>query len=319
MANGDKKDLGRNEYTAMSLYQLLGAPLRALVDAESHAAEATASFIARVGFERSGPGAGVREGATAAPPAGGVTAPAPAAPAAPGGDGWRELGALRMAHLHHTSRDGAVHVIDVPVLSLMPVPALQIKEATVDFAVKVVDTVPLPRDASGPRGVLDPPTMIDLKGSLGRQGAGAAGTRHSETQMHVKITMQQSDVPSGLARLFNLLDQHVTAERLARVEASPSPVVLAPEEQAVVTLTVRDERGELAPGLALSFRVIDAGAVPPLTFEPAQVEAGPGGKATVTVRCARGVARGRLSVACRALRDGKDVELATFPVEIRAP
>lgn len=290
MSNGEKKDLGANEYTAMSLYQLLGAPLRALVDAESHAADATASFIARVGFEASA-----------------------------GREDWRELGALRVAHVHHTARDGAVHVIDVPVLSLMPIPALQIKEATVDFAVKVVDTVPLRADPATRRGDLDPPTMIDVKGSIARQGPGASGTRHAESQMHVKITMQQADVPSGLARLFNLLDQHVTAERLARVEASPSPVVLAPGDRAAVALTVRDERGELAPGVGLSFQVVDAGAAPPLAFEPARVETGPGGKATVTVACAPGVASGRLRVACRAVREGEEIELATFPVEIRAP
>ncbi len=40
------------EPTALSFYQLIGAPLYALIEAESYAADATAQFIERVGFER---------------------------------------------------------------------------------------------------------------------------------------------------------------------------------------------------------------------------------------------------------------------------
>lgn len=311
MANGERK--GSTEYTALSLYQLLGAPLRALVDAETHAADATASFIAKVGFEP-GPTAAAAEAGTPA-------APTPAAGPSGGLEAWGELGKLRMAHFHHTAPDGSVHVIDVPVLSLVPIPALQIKEATVEFAVKVVDTLPIAaRPADRRLGLLDPPPAVDLKGSIARQGppaaspGGATGTRQSETEMHVKVTMHQADVPSGLARLFNLMDAHVTADRVVRMEVSPRALSLARGEKKPVTVVVRDARGELAAGVPLGFRALDVGGDVPFGFAPAQPKTDDAGQAVVDVTCANAPV-GRQRILVHQLDD--PAVSATLQVEVR--
>jgi hypothetical protein len=309
MANGERKG---SEYTALSLYQLLGAPLRALVDAEAHAADATASFIAKVGFEP-GPSAAVAEAGTPA-------TPATTSATAGGLDAWGGLGKLRMAHFHHTASDGAVHVIEVPVLSLVPIPALQIKEATVEFAVKVVDTLPIAASTADRRqGLLDPPPAVDLKGSIARQKApagsagGASGTRQSETEMHVKVTMHQADVPSGLARLFNLMDGHVTADRVLRMVVSPPSLVLAPGEKRSVTVVVRNARGEPAVGVALGFESLDGEL--PLGFASANPTTDAAGRAVVDVFGAKAPA-GLHRIRVRQLDD--PAVSTTLDVEVRS-
>jgi uncharacterized protein DUF2589 len=348
MSNGEKKDLAANEYTAMSLYQLLGAPLRALVDAETHAADATARFIAAVGFEQElppkpGPGEAkpgapppAPAGQPAPPPPGAAAAGAAPPPAAPpvsgeptGPEGarleeWRHLGKLRMARFHHETPDGALHRIEVPVLSLVPIPALQIKEATVEFAVKVVDTIPLaPRTEDRRPGLTEPPSAIDLKGSIARQRTPGAGLRQAETQMTVKVTMQQADVPSGLARLFHLMDQHVTAERHAPVEVAPAAIaIFRGEKGANVTVTVRDERAEPASGVLLDFEVLDVEQ--PQSVLGFQTAGGAReirtdkGKAVVTVTAAANTPAGRLVVNVRDARPERRDLAATFVVDVRA-
>ena len=58
---------------ALHLYQLIGAPLLAVIQAEAQAAQVSADFISRIGFDRAEPVAAL----PAAPP------PAAAPPAAP--------------------------------------------------------------------------------------------------------------------------------------------------------------------------------------------------------------------------------------------
>ncbi|HET9596925.1 MAG TPA: DUF2589 domain-containing protein [Anaeromyxobacteraceae bacterium] len=342
MASDGKKEAQRaNEYTAMSLYQLLGAPLHALVDAESHAAAATARFIAGFGFE---PG---EKEPTAAKPAEGAAPPpanqapdalaqtgAPAAGATEALGEWGRLGKLRMARFHHRAPDGSVHNIEVPVLSLVPIPALQIKEASIDFAVKVVDTVPLPAQLKDWRANSPvPPNLVDLKGSIARQGPIGPGTRQSETQMRVKVTVQQADLPSGLARLFHVMDQHVTAERHARVEVVPGALTLAPGERDAVVVALRDARGEPVVGVPLAFDVLEGRSAAVAQDRREMLRFGPGGDAsairtgkqgtaTVVVEAdaRRALSGHRLTVVVRngapEAIDERDLA-ATFPVEIR--
>ncbi len=341
MASDGKKPKNAvpNEYTAMSLYQLLGAPLHALVDAESHAAAATASFIAKVGFEPE-----KTEERPAKALEGAVTAPGAAAPAKPteapaeggpttaladGLDEWGRLGKLRMASFHHQAPDGSVHKIEVPVLSLVPIPALQIKEASIDFFVKVVDTIPLPAQLRDRRLEAPvPPALVDLKGSIARQGPAGPGTRQSETQMHVKLTVQQADVPSGLSRLFHVMDQHTTAQRHARVEVTPPAIALEPGERDTVAVRLRDARGEATRGAELQFKVFEGrnaalaeerpGALRFLTPSGSEdIKTNDDGAATVVVLADVEKARpgARLTVV---VRNGAEPDLAaTLTVEIR--
>ncbi|MEQ9608284.1 MAG: DUF2589 domain-containing protein, partial [Kiloniellaceae bacterium] len=96
-------DLPEPQSGVLSLAQLIGAPIHALVDAEAQSAMATARFVRAVGF--TGP--------------------------ADGSDGMGDLGELQMARFTRRRRntDGTEEDVEVqiPLLSMLPIPALQIK------------------------------------------------------------------------------------------------------------------------------------------------------------------------------------------------
>lgn len=202
------------EQTALSLYQLLGAPMYALIEAETYAANATADFIERMGFEH--PGDADNKSATG------------------------DLGKLRTLTFLQERRtsegEGASYKVEVPLLSILPVPALQIKEADLEFYVKIIDMVSGNQPVSvkgtrkirsktatessemistGSRHVPTPP-RLDMKAMLGRGQPGAPHTAQTafDMQVHIKIKVAQADVPAGLSRLFNLMEQSISSTRI---------------------------------------------------------------------------------------------------------
>lgn len=202
------------EQTALSLYQLLGAPLYALIEAETYAANATADFIERVGFEHPSEKA---EKST-----------------------YADLGKLRtltFVQQRRTSEgEGASYKVEVPLLSILPVPALQIKEADLEFYVKIIDMVSGSQPATvkgtkktrttsteesnemvptGSRNVPTPP-RLDMKAMLGRGQPIAPHTPQTafDMQVHIKIKVAQADVPAGLSRLFNLMEQSISSTKI---------------------------------------------------------------------------------------------------------
>lgn len=206
MANGNDV-----QSAALSLYQLLGAPLYALIEAETYAAEATADFIERVGFESTGE--------------------------ASGGGANRDIGRMRTLSFQQERRDAAGQAasyrVDVPLLSILPIPAMQIKEAELEFFVKIVDMVQGRRrrqigtketppeedketaETAGLVPIADS-SRIDFKSMMGRgQLGGEAGSRAGlDMQVHIKIKVEQADVPAGLSRLFNLMEQSISSSQL---------------------------------------------------------------------------------------------------------
>lgn len=210
MANGSNI-----ESAALSFYQLLGAPLYALIEAETYAADATAQFIERVGFEAGQAGADQ-----------------------PGS----ELGDLRTISFKQERRDAdgraASYQVEVPLLSILPIPAMQIREAELDFYVKIVDMVledsrrkPQPGEAGEAEdstrdslGMISDTRRIDFKTMMGRGQTvndKPSGKSAFDMQVHVKIKVEQADVPAGLSRLFNLMEESITSTRLSDDAETP--------------------------------------------------------------------------------------------------
>ena len=167
----------------LSLSQLIGAPIRALVEAEAQSAAATAHFIRNVGFKP------------------------------PDDAALEEFGDLQMARFKTVRRgaDGADEEVEVqiPLLTLLPIPALQIRDATLDYVVKVVQTEALPptrqHKAQNPAkgtSVSDevPATLRATFASEPRPG----GRRSMDMLVKMKVRIEQADMPAGLSRLINL-------------------------------------------------------------------------------------------------------------------
>ena len=165
--------------SALSLSQLIGAPIQALIEAEAQAAIATAQFIRNVGFT-----------------------PDPDRP-------LNELGELQMARFSRTRRNAQgeeeIYQVEIPLITMLPIPALQIRDAELEYTVKVLDTEVTSRDSrdavqSNTLGLKDPPAT--LRATLARDGR--SNRRSLDMLLKMKVNIEQSDMPTGLAKLLNL-------------------------------------------------------------------------------------------------------------------
>src|SRR5215471_5869357 len=189
---------------AMHLYQLIGAPLLAVVQAEAQAAQTSAEYIQRVGFDAKptkNPDTDQLQNA--------------------GNVDLVRLGGMKMAtfSVDRPDADGTLrkHDISLPVLSMFPIPLLQVKDAEFSFAVRVLTRVPLQSAEEEKKDVghdsnkdFLAPERVELKGMLAPHGSG--GEKMSEMNINVKIRMEQADMPAGLMKLMNLMEHSASAQ-----------------------------------------------------------------------------------------------------------
>lgn len=171
---------------ALQLHELIGAPLVAMIQADALAARATLDFVETVGFVANG-----------------------------GGTEDGDAGRLRMAKFRYQKLDenGATagFVAEVPILSLVPIPSLQIKEAKLSLAAKIVD---MAVGATKP-AVANAITSRALK--LFTKPVASSGAKTQEVRasydLDIQITLGQADVPIGMEKVFALLDQAIRDEK----------------------------------------------------------------------------------------------------------
>lgn len=137
-----------------------------------------------------------------------------------------EAGNLRTLDFTYRSHDVngmRLQRISIPLLTLVPLPLLQVKEADFDFDIQIVDALRADTDAtfslrSG---------MSSSNGDTSHEGvklrvlmAPAAGGSVSKTStqqsltanMKVKVRMQQADMPGGLSNLLHLTTNNLQME-----------------------------------------------------------------------------------------------------------
>lgn len=208
----------KGERQSFQLYQLIGAPLIAFVQAECKVAQTTAEFIQQMGF--------INSGGTAHPE---VT---------------ETLGHLRMVTFVHKRRgsDGKLktYKVEVPLLSLIPIPTLQVKEADIEFSLKIFslqsqeasksvgagatkltepshdpaatgDSSQPPPARAGITNSFLSPVRHEMVGGMGRMPSSDSSGKQSsmETQIKVKVKLEQSDMPAGLGHLLRLMDESI--------------------------------------------------------------------------------------------------------------
>ena len=204
-----------SDRSARSLYELIGAPLMALVDAESQAAKATANFIKEMGFSVTHP-----DNEDSAP---------------------EDFGDLKMVTFRYQKRgvDGKPlsFKVEVPLLSLLPIPALQIKDAEMEFLAKIIDypkrhqikpkedektqsedqSVSAEEEQAKKYSLAELPGR-DLKATFGADYPDDSTSRQRRLDMVIKmkIKMQQADVPAGLGSLFNLMQENISISSTER-------------------------------------------------------------------------------------------------------
>lgn len=185
----------------MALSQLISAPLIATLEADAMTTRSYINFLREIAFETDGNGG--------------------------------SLGKLRTFTFRYTQTERGTRVVksvEIPVISLIPIPLLQIKEATFDFELKILDSMRQVSEESysfeNDQKTDDDDNMpLLMRAALAPQSGNSKNERdHSQSaNMKVHVVMQQADMPSGLANLLSLSANNMTIEDES--PDSPAPYV----------------------------------------------------------------------------------------------
>lgn len=170
----------------LELHELIAAPLVATIDADTLVAKRYLEFIQEAAFEKSDD------------------------------KDPNHIGALKVITFTYNQADingTKAKQVSIPVISLITLPLLQIKEAGFDFDIKIVDAV---SDASTTRFQFNPDQSppqtpasnvnnIKLRASIAPKSSVSQQKNNSMVaNMKVKIIMQQADMPAGMSNLLHL-------------------------------------------------------------------------------------------------------------------
>ncbi len=166
-----------SEIQSLPLHQIIGAPLVALVQGGVQAAQATMEFVQSVGFKTVKFDYKMR-----------------------GEDGSEKTGE-----------------VEVPTLTLVPIPAIQVKDADIEFGVKITDIqVPNTEMALssadtevGDRLSKGYVTLLVTAGTLEMATVDQPANLH----MKIKLRVEKADIPGGLSRLLSVMDSTIIDRR----------------------------------------------------------------------------------------------------------
>jgi hypothetical protein len=185
----EKKNLLNSQ--VMTLHQLISAPLVATLEADTMTTRSYIDFLREVAFE-------------------------------PDTDKEKSgLGKLRTFTFQFMQADvkgKTLKSVQIPVISLIPIPLLQIKEAVFDFDIKILDAVSETKEEKYSFEHQNEPEQqtdrISMRAALAPQTGSNKNQKDSSlsANMKVKVVMQQADMPSGLANLLSLSANNMLIE-----------------------------------------------------------------------------------------------------------
>lgn len=187
-----------SEMQSLPFHQIIGAPLLAIVQGQAQSAQVTAEFIEKIGFH-------IPEGADT-----------------------DDLGRLRMMSFAYQKPDTEGNLqnfkVELPLLSMVPIPAIQVKDADLEFNIKVTDIQKI--DA---RTVMSSPDAtvedwlsqgrVEFRAAMGKLDAATTASSNVDLQMKVKMRVEQADITAGMAFLFRLMDQSISSNQVEQSES----------------------------------------------------------------------------------------------------
>jgi Protein of unknown function (DUF2589) len=169
---------------ALELADVLGSLLASVIAAQAEAARATVAFVEDVGFETTSTG-----------------------------------DRLRTVSLRYRKKDEtgapAEFEVEVPLLALVNVPALAVKQAKLAFAYDVV-TAGREEPSQPPTGPLKGRLpAAKLTGFVRRMStAGDTAQQRQTTSIDLDVTLEQQVLPVGVERLFDLAELGITEGKI---------------------------------------------------------------------------------------------------------
>lgn len=178
----------------LELQQLIAGPLIATIEADALSAQKYLHYVMNVAFESYNPQTG-------------------------------ETGKLRCLTFSYNEQDGDSvqrRTVNIPLLTLIPLPLLQVQEADFDFDIKILDALYEKADekfsAEEGRTVN---TNTDNRGFRMRASLAphqSEGKRTGELQqsltanMKVRVKMRQADMPAGMSNILHLTANNVIVD-----------------------------------------------------------------------------------------------------------
>lgn len=166
---------------ALELSDFLGSLLGSVVDAQARSARATVAFIDEVGFETT-----------------------------PDGDRMRTV-TIRYSKKDENDEPTEFEAT-VPLLSLVNIPSLAVREAKLSFSYDVVVSASGSESASPGTGIgsVAVSKLALIKGYARRTSPGADTSSKRTSSIDLDVTLEQLEVPIGVERLFDLAELGIT-------------------------------------------------------------------------------------------------------------
>lgn len=197
--------------TELPFANIIGGPMKAAIEAQALAARSTLEFIQLMGF--------TNQNLATLNPSATNSAIAPDA-------GFGDTRTITFTYVVHDDEETTTGVrnvsLTVPILTILPIPYLRIDEMTIDFMVKITEetkkdfTANTSTDFSTSGGAGLPAWFgaanIGFKGSLsGKHSSTSSRSSRYQTEatMNVHVRAVQDDMPGGLAKVLQLLENAV--------------------------------------------------------------------------------------------------------------
>lgn len=190
MANGVK------DFRSLPLFEIIGAPLVAVVQAEAQATRATVEYIQQIGF----------------------------LPREPKDGEQQEFGNLRMAQFRYVKPDEngnpSEFLAQVPILSLVPIPGIRVKSAKLAFTAKISDafsetaaSTTRAAAAAAPQALWLKPAITQFRGSLAPSSGTGSDKARGSYELKIQIELEQMPIAPGLEKLLQTMDQAISDDK----------------------------------------------------------------------------------------------------------
>jgi hypothetical protein len=112
------------------------------------------------------------------------------------------------------------HTLAVPLMTMVPIPYIRIEEMNLEFNMKLSsvqkDTRELKTQASASLGVRAFKGRVRLSAGYSRKSSRSDTSSVDRSySMNVKVRVVQAEIPAGIERMINILDQLITDEAAA--------------------------------------------------------------------------------------------------------
>ena len=190
-----EKNIKRVSSQVMELKDLISGPLAATIDADSIATRRYLNYLMELAFDSYDRKTG-------------------------------KVGELRMLEFAYNCSDvegNHLQRVKIPLLTLVPLPLLQVKEADFDFDIQVVDALSADADATfslkdAGRLKEEAAEGVKLRVSMASTKAGSTSQDRMQqsltANMKIKVRMEQADMPGGLANLLRLTANNLQMEEM---------------------------------------------------------------------------------------------------------